>query len=309
MKHDCDIVRDLMPMCIDGTASDKARTMVEEHVQECPPCDRIYAEMKGETKIELPVQSAAPEFATTVKKMQKHRKRRTWLTLLLGVIIAAVVAFAGFAGYFWYCVDMAPLETANLSVVTTGDGMALIRATNLPRSAALQLMASEMTSPEAAAGLYEVTVKLYATRFDARHRGGGEIYFVIGSTEEGRIYVESDGRQEVPVYSMLYGRTDGSGKVFYLSGEDEIATVSIKGAHLKSPESANVTGYYSPGEIYPFVTVTPMPMATLAPKNDSVQGVTLARPSPTPTVIPPDRTWAPLENTPTPTPRLTGMMD
>ena len=279
MKHDCDIVRDLMPMCIDGTASDKAKTMVEEHVQECPPCEKIYAEMKGEAKIELPVQSASPEFVTTVKKMQKQRKRRTWLTLLTGVIIAAVVALAGFAGYYWYCVDMAPLETANLSVVTTSDGIALIRATNLPRSATLQLMASEMTSPEAAAGLYEVTVKIYATRFDARHRGGGEIYFVIGSMEEDRIYVESEGRQEAPVYSMLYGRTDGSGKVFYLAGEDEIATVSIKGAHLKSPEHAGISGHYGYAGARPFATV----MA-----------------SPTPTVLPQDQTLVTLETTPIP---------
>ena len=304
MKHDCDIVRDLMPMCIDGTASDKAKTMVEEHVQECPLCDKIYAEMKGETKIELPVQSASTEFVTTVKKMQKQRKRRTWLTLLTGVIIAAVVALTGFAGYFWYCVDMALLETANLSVVTTSDGIALIRATNLPRSATMQLMASEMTSPEAMTGLYEVTVRVYATRFDARHRGGGEIYFVIGSVAEDRICVESDGRQEAPVYSMLYGRTDGSGKVFYLSGEDEIANVSLKGAHLKSPETVSITGHYSLVEAYPFITSTPMPFHT--PGGDGSQAYIMARPSPTPTVILPDRTWAPLESTSTPMPMRTG---
>lgn len=307
MKHDCDIVRDLMPMCIDGTASEKAKTMVDEHVQECPPCEKVYSEMKGDAKIELPVQPAAPEFVTAVKKMKNRRKRRTWLTLLLGVLIAAVVALAGFTGYFWYCVDMAPLETANLSVVTTSDGIALIRATNLPRSATLQLMASEMTSPEAMAGLYEVTVKVYATRFDARHRGGGEICFVIGSVAEDRICVESDGGQEAPVYSMLYGRTDGSGKVFYLAGEDEIVTVSLKGANLKSPESAGISGHYSLEEVYPFRTGTPRPF--YAPDGDGSQAYIVAQPSPTPTAIPPERTWAPLVHTPTPLPNFTDMPD
>ena len=301
MKHECDIVRDLMPMCVDGTASDKAKTMVEEHVQECPPCDKIYAEMKGETRIELPVQSAAPEFVTTVKKMKSRRKRRTWLTLLTGVIIAAVVALWGFIGYYWYCVDMAPLESANLSVVTTSDGIALIRATNLPRSAVMRLSASQMTSPESAVGQHEVKVQLYATRFDIRHRSGEEIYFVIGSLEKDAIYIEERGYGNARVYRMLYGRTDGSGKVFYLLGEEELATISLKGAHLKTPETVNI---YSVSGLMPFATL--MPMQTYTPRPDGTQAYLMAQPSPTPTVMPPDRTLAPLESTPTPTPRFTG---
>lgn len=277
MKHDCDIVRDLMPMCIDGTASEKAKQMVDEHVAECPPCDKVYSEMKGEAKLELPVQPAAPEFVTTVKKMKNRRKRRTWLALLLGVMIAAVVALMGFIGYYWYCVDMAPLETANLSVVTTSDGIALIRATNLPRSAVMWLSASRMTSPESAVGKYEVKVQLYATRFDVRHRGGAEICFVIGSLEEDAIYIEERGFGSAQVYRMLYGRTDGSGKVFYLSGEEELTTISLKGAHLKTPESVSI---HSSSGLMPFATIAPMP--TYTPDLDGSQAFVMASPTPMP---------------------------
>lgn len=305
MKHDCDIVRDLMPMCIDGTASEKARKMVDEHVAECPPCDKVYAEMKGETKIELPVQPAAPEFVTTVKKMKNRRKRRTWLTLLLGVLIAAVVALAGFLGYFWYFVDVVPLDTANLSLVTSNDGIALIRTTNVPRSASMQLRLSEMVYPESAKGQYEVRVIIYCTRFEARHKGGAEIYFVVGNVEGNTICIEDERwANDVQVYRMLYGHTDGTGKVFYLAGEDELKAVSLKGMSLKSPEAVSRVGG-SGRQLIQSDTITPTP--TIGPAYDSTTDITdsgnvvIRRVNPMPTMTP--------SATPTPTAKIEYLND
>lgn len=302
MKHDCDIVRDLMPMCIDGTASEKAKAMVDEHVAECPPCEKVYAEMKGETKLELPVQPAAPEFVTTVRKMKNRRKRRTWLTLFTGVVIAAVVALAGFVGYFWYFVDMAVLETANLSLVTSNDGIALIRATNVPRSASIQLHVTEMEYPESAKGQYEVKVKVYATRFEKRHKGGAEIYFVIGNQEDNSIYIDEKGYGTIQVYRMLYGKNDGSGKVFYLSGEDELKAVSIKGAHLKSPESVSINSKLTVYSPYPFIT--PMPTSTsnwtyIITDENAVE-IRMVSPTPEPQSTLEPKGYQPAQSTPIP---------
>ena len=202
MKHDCDIVRDLMPMCIDGTASDKAKTMVEEHVQECPPCDKVYAEMKGEAKIELPVQPAAPEFVTTVKKMKSRRKRRTWLTLLLGIAIAALVAWAGFYGYYWYYVEPVPMDDVQLSLVVSNDGIGLVHAANAPVSAYMDVLFTEMDYPDSARGKYEGHVSLTATRYEAR-TAADDVYFVIGNMQEDSLVVNNDRGREVPVYRLL----------------------------------------------------------------------------------------------------------
>ena len=307
MKHDCDIVRDLMPMCIDGTASDKAKAMVDEHVQECPPCDKVYAEMKGEAKIELPVQPAAPEFVTTVKKMKNRRKRRTWLTLLLGVMIAAVVAWLGFYGYYWYFVEHILLEEARLSLVKSTDGIGLIHASNVPKSAYMVIRLSKLEYPESAKGQCEAHVYLSATRYEARN-DADDVYFVVGNVEDGRVLTNDEWGNEVPVYRMLLTRIDESGQVFYLAGEEELKVVSIRGAHLKSPERT----YFHEDRTYqsvPFMTITPMP--TYTPNPDGAQAYMMVQTSPTPTVRPLQEAgnWGPVQNTPTPTPSFTGTPD
>ena len=304
MKHDCDIVRDLMPMCIDGTASKKARAMVNEHVAECPPCDRVYAEMKGEAQIELPVQPAAPEFVTTVKKMKNRRKRRTWLTLLTGVVIAAMVAWLGFYGYYWYFVEHIRLEEAQLTVVTSTDGIGLIQASNVPKSAYMVIRLSEMVYPESARGQCEAHVYLSATRYEARN-AADDVYFVVGNVEEDSVLTNDEWGNEVPVYRMLLTRVDESGQVFYLSGEEEMQVVSIRGAHLKSPERT----YFHEDRTYqsvPFMTITPMP--TYTPKPDSPQGFVMINPTATPMPTSTPQHWQPAQNTTmpivTPTPRV-----
>ena len=295
MKHDCDIVRDLMPMCIDGTASDKAKTMVEEHVQECPPCDKVYAEMKGEAWIELPVQPTAPEFVTTVKKMKNRRKRRTWLTLLTGVMIAAVVALAGFYAYYWYFLETTLIDGVQLELVTSDDGMALIHASSVPRSATLSLRMYAVAYPETARGKYEGYVEVMATRHAARTQGD-DIYFVIGDVDQDTVFMR-DG--DVEVYSLLAAQSDGSAQVFFLAG-GTIKTVAYKGAYIKSTETLTLTARHHNSSLLPFATITPMPTSVPTYPGKIVES------SPTPTAIPPARTLAPMESTPTPTPRFTG---
>lgn len=289
MKHDCDIVRDLMPMCIDGTASEKAQAMVNEHVVECPPCDRIYAEMKGEHKIELPVQPAAPEFVTTVKKIKNRRKRRTWLAVLTGVVIAAMIALAGFAGYVWYFVDVALMDGVQLELVTSHDGMAMIHASNVPRSATLSLRMYAVEYPEAAKGKYEGYAEVMATRHAAR-TGSDDIYFVIGDVDQDTVFMQEG---DVEVYSLLTAQSDGSSQVFYLTG-GTIKTVAYKGAYIKSTETVSISSRHASGGFTgfsPFIT----PIPTYTPGPDGSQALILANPTPM-------ATQAPIKPTATPHP-------
>ena len=281
MKHECDIVRDLMPMCIDGTASDKAKAMVNEHVAECPPCDKVYAEMKGENQIELPVQPAAPEFASTVKKMRNHRKRRTWLALLLGVVFMLVAANVSYHATFWYFEEAFRIEDAQLTLVASKDGMALIHASNIPKSATMHIQYSAMSYPEAAQGLYEGHAYITSTRHEARTLVD-DVYFVIGYVEEGKVIATDRFGSDIPVYQLLLGRNDGSGQVFYLADEDQLQQFSIKGAHLKSLEHVGVVE----GDQSDYDRVAPMVTYTPRPDGSSVRVIVQATPMPMTTTTP-----------------------
>ena len=46
MKH-CEVIRDLIPLYVDGCCSENTRTLVEEHLAVCPACKEEYDLMKN----------------------------------------------------------------------------------------------------------------------------------------------------------------------------------------------------------------------------------------------------------------------
>ena len=91
MKHDCDVVRDLMPMCIDNTASENSRQMVGEHVLECKKCREMYQEMRTEVPKDPPVSKEAQPFTTTVRKLRKKRRTRKIVIGVIGAVVAICI--------------------------------------------------------------------------------------------------------------------------------------------------------------------------------------------------------------------------
>ena len=51
MKHNCEVVRDLLPLYHDGVCSKKSREMVEEHLTECEACKKELEEIKKEVSV------------------------------------------------------------------------------------------------------------------------------------------------------------------------------------------------------------------------------------------------------------------
>ena len=97
MMNKCPIARDLMPLCIDGAASEDSRCFVEEHVSECAPCAQIYEEMKGELPAtEAPAQA---ELDAAARQLRKQRKRRICRLVLLGLTLGIILGLTGFGLY------------------------------------------------------------------------------------------------------------------------------------------------------------------------------------------------------------------
>ena len=75
MKGECNVARDLMPLCIDGAASKESEEYVNGHVAECAPCRACYEEMKGGLPRRLVRQAAAEgdAFARAAARMRRRR--------------------------------------------------------------------------------------------------------------------------------------------------------------------------------------------------------------------------------------------
>lgn len=89
MKNKCNIAKDLMPLVIDGVASEESKQYVDEHIAECTECAVAY----GEMRVILPRANEEKERAEMEKAAKKLRRKR-----IFRVVLAAVLSIAIFIG-------------------------------------------------------------------------------------------------------------------------------------------------------------------------------------------------------------------
>lgn len=121
MKNECNIVRDLMPLVIDGVASEESTQMVAEHVKDCEPCTKVYAEYQKN----LPNRSPKEELDIAAKALRKWRRSRKALLIGATTLITLVVLFTGI--YVWDAltapyVNTLPLDEYEVRLVRMQDG-------------------------------------------------------------------------------------------------------------------------------------------------------------------------------------------
>ena len=97
-RYRCAIVRDLLPLYIDGALSRESREYVEEHLKVCGGCGEIKAKI-CDSSIETAV---VIEKEGVLSRFQKKERGRAWtagavlsVILLIPVVITAIVAAAG----------------------------------------------------------------------------------------------------------------------------------------------------------------------------------------------------------------------
>lgn len=94
MSKQCGIVRDLMPLCIDGVASEESRRLMEEHMAECKECAGVYAAMHDELAQQQAAEQERKEMEAMLQQLRKRRLRTAGLTalsiLLAGLLILLV---------------------------------------------------------------------------------------------------------------------------------------------------------------------------------------------------------------------------
>ena len=106
----CDVVQDLLPLYLDGCCHPGSRALVEEHLKECPDCERVRQEMAGEIPApeepqpegEAEPAKEEPEQAPEQKRARTFRKgmkkiRRRWIASLIVVIILVPFVLMGIA--------------------------------------------------------------------------------------------------------------------------------------------------------------------------------------------------------------------
>lgn len=94
MKSKCNVAKDLMPLVIDGVASEDSQQYVDEHIAECTECALTY----GAMKVELPranQEKERAEMEKAAKALKKKRRKRVLWTALISVVMYVVVFVGG----------------------------------------------------------------------------------------------------------------------------------------------------------------------------------------------------------------------
>ena len=90
MNTKCDIIRDLLPLYVEGVVSEASRQLIEEHLAECADC-REYLKLLQEDFPEAEETSFADETASLRKIKRKIAINRILIVMVtLGFAIAAI---------------------------------------------------------------------------------------------------------------------------------------------------------------------------------------------------------------------------
>lgn len=101
MKYECDMIRDLMPLCADGIASDASGKALQAHLDECSECAAEWESLRdGKNAFpETEVPEESRQFAKTARRVKKKNLRR-----LIAVALCTVLAVG--IGALWYAMGI-----------------------------------------------------------------------------------------------------------------------------------------------------------------------------------------------------------
>ncbi len=109
MKYRCDMVRDLMPLCLDHEASESSEQTVIEHMVECKECTKYYEALGEEIDPIGEQRDKEKEFVKLASKMRK-RKKITAIFITSFVWLFCFICLTYASGY-----RLSPKAAADLS--------------------------------------------------------------------------------------------------------------------------------------------------------------------------------------------------
>ena len=89
MKISCEIIKDLLPLYLDGVCSNDSKALIEEHLAECDSCKAELQAMKEELFMNRKEQNLKE--AEAVKSLSRRWKKGMMKSLLKGVLITILI--------------------------------------------------------------------------------------------------------------------------------------------------------------------------------------------------------------------------
>lgn len=113
-KINCNIIQDLLPLYIDGIASEDTRILVEEHMENCVSCRKIYEEIQND--LLFPVKASETEAEKKeLRSFKKFLAKRRFYTISLSVM-ASLIFLIGVIAFMHKHITYINYEDAGITV-------------------------------------------------------------------------------------------------------------------------------------------------------------------------------------------------
>ena len=73
-KINCNVIQDILPLYIDDVVSDDTKELVEEHLQNCEICQRVYHETKTDLENDMKISAQTKESSHEANDLKSFRK-------------------------------------------------------------------------------------------------------------------------------------------------------------------------------------------------------------------------------------------
>ena len=94
----CEIIRDLLPLYIDGLTSKESNQEIEKHLKNCEECQKYYQEMTGDIDNFSVITNEEIEDVNLIKKIKKKNRKKA-LGIFFGAFVLSGVLIG--VGFHW----------------------------------------------------------------------------------------------------------------------------------------------------------------------------------------------------------------
>lgn len=128
-KINCNVIQDILPLYIEDVVSDDTKELVEEHLQNCEICQRVYHETKTDFENDMKISAQTKEGsneANDLKRFRKFLKKRKIKTILFS-IAATVICFVAVFTFMNKHVTYISYKDAGITIVEDNEEEVLFK--------------------------------------------------------------------------------------------------------------------------------------------------------------------------------------
>lgn len=106
MSKECSIVKDLLPLYLEGMVNEDTSSFVEEHLKNCPECNELFNTLKENNDNNTNVVENSLDDGEVIKKVKRKLKKKNLLSNILSVLLTFGIIFGfSFFQYFYYSTE------------------------------------------------------------------------------------------------------------------------------------------------------------------------------------------------------------